>query len=382
MLAGAALQLSTGAADPSILSYPWGMIAASNYLYLLILISFNREKWKWTEWLYNRQTYISSLATMLILTLLFGLIRQDGREEGILGILGFTQMRTSWIFILNIIHLMTILGVRSIEEIRRFNRQRLPVTIIHLSFFAILAAAIFGSGEKTRITVTAVQGEPTNTGTTKEGKIVRLPFTLRLKKFSIEEYPPRIHILTDDNLTKEHISIEAGGDKGHIGTWQIECLEYLESAGIMPGDSTYMTISHVGATTATRLRATNGNHTVEGWASCGSHIFPGSTIPLPDGTALVMPQREAKKYLSLMELQEKGQKSEHEISVNHPASVGAWKIYQSAYDRTRGKWSTITVLECVKDSSYPIIHAAMWIIMAAGATMFIIGSRRKKENKR
>ena len=150
----------------------------------------------------------------------------------------------------------------------------------------------------------------------------------------------------------------------------------------MPGDSTYMTISHVGATTATRLRATNGNHTVEGWASCGSHIFPGSTIPLPDGTALVMPQREAKKYLSLMELQEKGQKSEHEISVNHPASVGAWKIYQSAYDRTRGKWSTITVLECVKDSSYPIIHAAMWIIMAAGATMFIIGSRRKKENKR
>ena len=382
MLAGTALQLSTGPADPSILSYPWGMIAAANYLYLLILISFNREKWKWTEWLYNRQTYISSLATMLILTLLFGLIRQDGREEGILGILGFTQMRTSWIFILNIIHLMTILGVRSIEEIRRFNRQRLPVTIIHLSFFAILAAAIFGSGEKTRITVTAVQGEPTNTGTTKEGKIVRLPFTLRLKKFSIEEYPPRIHILTDDNLTKEHISIEAGGDKGHIGTWQIECLEYLESAGIMPGDSTYMTISHVGATTATRLRATNGNHTVEGWASCGSHIFPGSTIPLPDGTTLVMPQREAKKYLSLMELQEKGQKSEHEISVNHPASVGAWKIYQSAYDRTRGKWSTITVLECVKDSSYPIIHAAMWIIMAAGATMFIIGSRRKKENKR
>lgn len=382
MLAGTALQLSTGAADPSILSYPWGMIAAANYLYLLILISFNREKWKWTEWLYNRQTYISSLATMLILTLLFGLIRQDGREGGILGILGFTQMRTSWIFIINIIHLMTILGVRSIEEIRRFNRQRLPVTIIHLSFFAILAAAIFGSGEKTRITVTAVQGEPTNTGTTKEGKIVRLPFTLRLKKFSIEEYPPRIHILTDDNLTKEHISIEAGGDKGHIGTWQIECLEYLESAGIMPGDSTYMTISHVGATTATRLRATNGNHTVEGWASCGSHIFPGSTIPLPDGTALVMPQREAKKYLSLMELQEKGQKSEHEISVNHPASVGAWKIYQSAYDRTRGKWSTITVLECVKDSSYPIIHAAMWIIMAAGATMFIIGSRRKKENKR
>ena len=382
MLAGTALQLSTGAADPSILSYPWGIIAAANYIYLLVLISFNREKWKWTEWFHSRQAYISSLATTLILTLLFGLIRQDNASEGICGILGFTQMKSSWIFILNIIHLMTILGVRSIEEIRRFNIQRLPVTIIHLSFFAILAAAIFGSGEKTRITVTAVQGEPTNTGTTKEGKIVRLPFTLRLKKFSIEEYPPRIHILTDDNLTKEHISIEAGGDKGHIGTWQIECLEYLESAGIMPGDSTYMTISHVGATTATRLRATNGNHTVEGWASCGSHIFPGSTIPLPDGTALVMPQREAKKYLSLMELQEKGQKSEHEISVNHPASVGAWKIYQSAYDRTRGKWSTITVLECVKDSSYPIIHAAMWIIMAAGATMFIIGSRRKKENKR
>jgi hypothetical protein len=380
MLAGTALQLSTGAADPSILSYPWGMIAAANYLYLLILISFNREKWKWTEWLYNRQTYISSLATMLILTLLFGLIRQDGREGGILGILGFTQMRTSWIFILNIIHLMTILGVRSIEEIRRFNRQRLPVTIIHLSFFAILAAAIFGSGEKTRITVTAVQGEPTNTGTTKEGKIVRLPFTLRLKKFSIEEYPPRIHILTDDNLTKEHISIEAGGDKGHIGTWQIECLEYLESAGIMPGDSTYMTISHVGATTATRLRATNGNHTVEGWASCGSHIFPASILTLDSTHALVMPPREAALYLSDVKIESSKGVREDEIRVNHPASIGPWKIYQVSYDKERGKWSTISILECVKDGWYPIVQVALWIILASGAAMaFSAGLRNKRK---
>ena len=382
LLAGTALQLLVGAADSTIMSYPWGIIAAANYIYLLVLISFNREKWKWTEWFHSRQAYISSLATTLILTLLFGLIRQDNASEGICGILGFTQMKSSWIFILNIINLMTILGLRTIEEIRKLKKQRLPITIIHLSFFAILAASIFGSGEKTRITVTAIQGEPTNSGTTKEGKIVRLPFMLRLKKFSIDEYAPQIHILSGDHLTKEYIKIEESGNKGKIGTWQIECSEYLESAGIMPGDSTYIAINHVGATTAARLKATNGSHSVEGWVSCGSHIFAGSTLPLPDGTALIMPQREAKKYLSLMEIENSGQKKEYNISVNNPATIGSWKIYQSAYDRTRGKWSTVTILECVKDSSYPIVHAAMWIIMAAGATMFVTGNRRKKEEEK
>ena len=98
LLASAALQLFTGGVDVSFLEYPWGGVLAANYLYLLILVSFNKDKWRWTEMFTNRQTYIVLLATMLGLTLLFGLIRQDGAGGGIIKLLGFAQMKSSWVF--------------------------------------------------------------------------------------------------------------------------------------------------------------------------------------------------------------------------------------------------------------------------------------------
>ena len=57
LLAGAALQFLAGPADATLLAYPWGVIAAVNYLYLLIILSSNREKWQWVQSLYNRREY-------------------------------------------------------------------------------------------------------------------------------------------------------------------------------------------------------------------------------------------------------------------------------------------------------------------------------------
>lgn len=381
-VAGAALQLITGAIDPSFLAYPWGLIAAANYLYLLVIVSFSRDKWKWTEWLHSRAAYISSIVSMLLLTLVFGLVRQDGTPDGLLGMLGFTQMKSAWVFNLFLFYLMTVLGLRVITEFRKFEKRRLPVTVIHLSFFVILVAALFGSGDKMRVTVTAVQGEPVNKGVTKDGKAVMLPFTLRLKEFSMDEYPPHIHIYSGNNLTKEYVPVESEGQGGTIGRWQIECSSYLEMAGRMPGDSSYVPINHVGATTAVYLKATDGTRMAEGWVSCGSHIFPASTLALPGGEMLVMPQREAKRYLSQVVMSDADGEREYDIAVNSPATAGAWKIYQSAYDRTRGKWSTVSVLECVKDGWYAVVHAAMWLAMAVGATMFVIGNRQRKGGRK
>ena len=74
----------------------------------------------------------------------------------------------------------------------------------------------------------------------------------------------------------------------------------------MPGDSLYRPMKHVGATTAAYIKATDGTRAVEGWVSCGSHVFPASTIVLPDSAMLVMPQREAKRYLSRVEIETEG----------------------------------------------------------------------------
>ena len=75
---GVALQLTVGDFDASWLRYPWSAIVAVNYLYLLVLCYTLDDKWQWLKSLRSRQSSVVSLASMLFVTLIFGLTRQDG----------------------------------------------------------------------------------------------------------------------------------------------------------------------------------------------------------------------------------------------------------------------------------------------------------------
>ncbi len=383
-VAGTALHFLVGDVDVSLLGYPWVLVIAINYLYFLILFYTKSDSVKFFRSLYDRPAMITSLASMLVLTLLFGLIRQDGSTEGLWGMLGFTRMASSWIFVLFLLYFMTVIGLKAIEDIHRWKQRKLPAVVMHVSFFALLASAVFGSGEKVRVHVTALQGRSVNVGVTKEGKQVELPFVLKLNRFSLDEYAPRIYVYDGKNLSKEYVVMEDAQSQGRLGAWRVESLEYLEMAGRVSEDSGYKAMNHVGATTAIYIKVygEGGDVVKEGWVSCGSFLFPGSTLSLPDGSELVMPRREIKKYLSEIEVWEGEGKQVFDIAVNHPATVGPWKIYQSGYDSDRGRWSATSVLECVKDSCYPVTHIAMWMILVGCVMMFVVGPKGKKEDKR
>ena len=295
-LAGTALQLCIGSVDASFLSYPWGLVVAVNYLYILIILYAYQEKLTFVRRMYDRASYITSLASMLILTLLFGLIPQDASIGGLIDLLGFNQMSSSWIFVLFLFLFMTIIGLKAIEDVHHWKKHSLPTVLMHVSFFVILVASVFGSGEKVRLRVTAIEGHPVGMGVTDKGKRVELPFTMLLKDFSLEEYPPVVHLL-------------------------------------------------------------------------------------PDGSEVVMPRREVKKYLSEVEIWKGEEKHAFDIAVNQPASIGSWKIYQSGYDTSRGKFSQISILECVKDGGYIAVHIAMWTILLSSVLMFIMRTKNKKEDK-
>lgn len=279
VIAGMALQLFLGKVDASFLSYPWSLIVAVNYLYILILLYAKSDKMKFVRRLYDRPAYLTSLASMLVLTLFFGLIPQDASTEGVLGMLGFTSMASSWMFVLFLLHFMTVIGLRAIEDVHRWKQRKWPAVVMHVSFFLVLASAIFGSGEKVRVRVIAHQDHPVSVGIAKDGRMMELPFTLMLKEFSLEGDSLRFHYLSQVTITDE------------------------------------------------------------------------------EGT------REA------------------EIRVNHPLRVGQWWIYQSGYDNSYGSRTVISILECVKDSWYPIIHIAMWMIMLGGVLMFVLGFKKNKEGK-
>lgn len=382
--AGTALQFLMGSLNAAFLSYPWGVVLAVNYLYVLILLYTFSNKWKWVKGCYDRAACIVSLASLLVLTLFFGLIRQDASDEGLWGMLGFTHMTSSWIFNIFLLFFMTVMGLKSIDDVYHWKKRKLSVVVFHVAFFIVLVAGIFGSGDKLRIKVAAHVGTPVQFGVSGNQR-VELPFSLRLQDFSLEEYPPRIHRVINNQLSASFVSVEGKESRGVLdGGWTVECVEYLDMAGRLHEDSAYIPMHHVGATTALYVKAVRpGEEAVEGWISCGSHIFNGSVLDLPDGSMLVMPRREVKKYLSSVELETNGGKKCFEIAVNQPASFGAWKIYQSGYDSERGRWSTLSVLEYVKDAWYMPVYVALWLILGAGFWMLLHGwtvSRKRKED--
>lgn len=387
-LAGAALQFSLGSLRPSFLTYPWGVVLAVNYLYVLILLYASSDRYGWITRLYDRPARIEALASVLVLTLLFGLIRQDADTGGLAGKLGFTQMSASWVFVLFLFRLMTVLGLQAVDDVCHWKRKKPAAVMLHAAFFLVLSAGFFGSGDKVKMRVTAALGVPVHAGVSHEGKSLELPFRMTLKEFSLEEYPARIHLTTAGGaLSDDFVELDADGKQGRLNDWQVCCLNYLEEAGRVTDEAGFVAMKHVGAASAAYLRACHlqTKQTVSGWVSCGSHIFRGCGLLLPDGGELVMPRREVKKYLSVIEVEGEEGSRRLDIEVNRPGRFGAWNIYQAGYDSVRGKWSTLSVFECVRDGWYTPVRIALWMILAASGWLFIGGHivrHRKGEERR
>lgn len=379
---GTTLQLAVGDIDSSLLHYPWGLILAVNYLYLLVVAYAMRNRWRWLRQLGDDKACLSSLAAFGAIVIVFGLTRQDPAREGLVGALGFSRMTSSWPFNLLLFYFMTTLGIRTVSDIHHLRDRRMAAVLTHLGVFVLLVAGTFGSGDTVRCMVTTRVGTPVSIGRDDSGHEVRLPFALTLDDFSIEEYPPKLYLLDTrrESSSREFLSVEADGAEAVIGDWRIRAEHSLDMAGRLPEESDWRAMKHVGAAPAVYASAENTvtGERFSGWVSCGSHIFEPSYLMLDDGMAVAMPRREAKRYLSRVNIMEEGGiRRDVEIEVNHPARVGSWRVYQVGYDTSKGRWSDTSVLECIRDPWYGAAHLALWMLLAAGVVMFVTAGGRR-----
>lgn len=381
-VAGTALQMIFGDIDNGFLRYPWGLIIALNYLYLLVLIHFQKHRWKWLGQLADHYACTSALASMVVMTIIFGLTRQDPASEGWVGAIGFSRMTSSWAFNLLLLYFTTTTGLAVMEDLQHIRNRRVAAVLSHAAVFVVLVAGIFGSGDKLRVSVTLQKGQPSHWGISREGEQVDLPFVLTLDEFRMEEYAPKLYVLDamTEQSSRDFLSVEQAGDKATIDGWHLTAVENLDMAGHMPDSEEYRAMEHVGAAPAVYVRARNLRTGMEreGWVSCGSFIFEPSYLFLDDRLAVAMPRREAKHYLSRIQVvEEDGAHHNFDIEVNHPARVGAWRIYQMGYDTQRGRWSEVSVVECVRDGWYSAVHIALWTMLVAGVVMFLTAGGRK-----
>lgn len=221
--AGAALQFIFGDVSTAWLKYPLGVLLAINYLYLLIVLIVKADKWKWVRQLTDHHASVSSLASMLVMTIIFGLTGKFGPS--------------SWPFCILLFYFITVLGLRAIAEVKDWRRQPFMAMTIHVTVFLVLAAAFFSSGDKEKVRVVAEVGQPVHTGiSSDEGRMSILPFVLTLEDFSMEVYPngePKTylsHVQIEDRKGVRDYDIMVN-HPARVGSWKIYQVSYDKTRG-------------------------------------------------------------------------------------------------------------------------------------------------------
>jgi len=72
-----------------------------------------------------------------------------------------------------------------------------------------------------------------------------------------------------------------------------------------------------------------------------------------------------------------GRKSQIEILVNKPYTINGWTLYQLSYDKPMGKYSSISILEAVRDPWLPVIYIGIILLVAGAIYMFWMGQKIK-----
>ncbi|HBO25203.1 cytochrome c biogenesis protein ResB [Culturomica sp.] len=392
LLTGILLQGSVGKIDWELLSWPVNIILLLVYIIVLVMVSGLSGRIYLFRWLGSYAAAVTSLAAVVVMTVIMGLIRQTGPQtvSGVAPWLGFSQMLSAWPFALLFTWLITVLGLTAFRHLYPFRWRNIPFLLNHLGLFVAVVAAVLGNADLQRLKMTTVVGKAEWRAYDEAGQQSELPLAIELQHFTIDEYPPKL-MLIDNGTGKvlpegkpEHLLLGAGEQEGQLADWRIRVVRQMaESARVATEDTVKFVAFHsIGATYAVYIEADNRLTGVrrEGWVSCGSFLFPYKALRLDEQVSLVMPEREPQRFASDVKLYtQSGRKLEAVIEVNRPLTVEGWKVYQLSYDESKGKWSDISVFELVRDPWLPLVYIGIWMLIAGAVWMFVTASKRKEE---
>lgn len=392
LLTGILLQGSVGKIDWELLSWPVNIILLLVYIIVLAMVSGLSGRIYLFRWLRSYAAAVTSLAAVVVMTVIMGLIRQTGPQtvSGVAPWLGFSQMLSAWPFALLFTWLITVLGLTAFRHLYPFRWRNIPFLLNHLGLFVAVVAAVLGNADLQRLKMTTVVGKAEWRAYDEAGQQSELPLAIELQHFTIDEYPPKL-MLIDNGTGKvlpegkpEHLLLGSGEQEGQLADWRIRVVRQMaESARVATEDTVKFVAFHsIGATYAVYIEADNRLTGVrrEGWVSCGSFLFPYKALRLDEQVSLVMPEREPQRFASDVKLYtQSGRKLEAVIEVNRPLTVEGWKVYQLSYDESKGKWSDISVFELVRDPWLPLVYIGIWMLIAGAVWMFVTASKRKEE---
>lgn len=393
LVTGILLQATVGKIEWDWIAFPVNVIVLAAFLILLGVINALRKKVYVFGWLSHYTAAVSSLLWVVVATVLMGLVKQVPSHHAIDAVEGlFTQMLSSWPFVLLYIWMSLSLGMTILRSTFPFHWKKIPFLLNHVGLFIALVAATLGNADMQRLRMTTSLGNTEWRAQDEENQnLVELPLAIELNDFTIDEYPPKLMLI--DNATGKvlpedapaHVLLEEGVSHGDLLDWELNITQSIPEAALVATEDTlrFTEFRSMGATYAIYLKAKNRktHETKEGWVSCGSFMFPYKALKLNDRISMVMPEREPQRFASDVTLYtESGKQESGTIEVNKPYEIDGWKIYQLSYDETKGRWSNISVFELVRDPWLPYVYIGIGMMILGAVCLFTTAQQGRRKS--
>ncbi len=374
--AGVAVQLATGSRAIPEPSWPANAILLAALVLGLTAAHVFAGRTALVRWLRSVPVAISAIVLVLAQAVLMGSMRQTP-GAGL-----FHDIMHSWPFALTMVYFLVNLGLATLARLFPLRLENLGFILNHLGLWIALAAGLLGSGDLRRLSMNLVQGQPEWRAIDRSHgdhiHIVEMPFAFELKQFEMDVFPAKIGLLdTKTNRLSPPVEIPAPGTEFTLGDWRVTIEASLPESSYF-SDAYHAMSAEIDTAPAARVSAKNQktNASTTGWISCGNFANPPAILELGGGLALAMPDPEAKRFASRVEIfTDAGERYAATVEVNKPLSLRGWKIYQLSYDERRGRWSQTSVLELIRDPWLPGVYTGIFM-MIAGA-LFIMARMRK-----
>lgn len=367
---GAMLQLSIGSISWSLFAIPVNILFLAFYVLILIALFALRRRVYFVRWLMSWQCALPAIFFAAIATIVYGITSDR-------------STLSAWPFVLLYMWLTTILGLLSLK------RWRSPAFLLnHLGLFIAISSATLGTADIQKLKMTVRQGEPEWRAVAEDGSgaVVELDVAIKLNHFSIEEYSPKLMVISNETgktlpIGRPEVmvvddSVMTGRLLGHV----IKVERMLPYCAQFIGADTvnYVPWSYNGATTAA-LVSVDGRKPE--WVCNGSYMFPYRPVRIDKDMSLVMPECEPKRFTSNVDVYTKSGLclKNVNVEVNKPLEADGWKIYQLSYDDTKGRWSDISVFELVRDPWLPFVYLGIFMLLGGALWMFVTAGGKKND---
>lgn len=386
------MQLAFGHFNFYIFHFPANIVILG-VLCLFFIAAFFLRKRAFFLWLSGVPLAVCLTTGLLAFSLIMGLtpqvVRVDPHAHNLFSELGFTRVTASWPFVLLYAATLLSLGLVIVRRLGSRGKSGLAFYCNHVGLWILMAAAGLGAADMQRFVMHVREGEVEWRVYSSAGDVLELPIAIRLKDFSMDEYPPKLVIINRESGTLQpegrphSFQIDAKRPQGVLGDWRVTLDEYIHEA--VRGGEEFRKSPMPASTPAAKVTALNAKtgETRSGWI-CGGGNIAGffSALPLDDEHTLVMTQPEPKRFASdITVLTKDGREVSAILEVNKPVAIGNWMIYQYSYDTQAGKMSSYSSMELVFDAWLWPADAGM-AVMILGACLLIwqgAGKRRKEQ---